>query len=94
MTTETITCACGAEFQWTPEPSDYGTMFRIFRPQSCPNCEDAREAELLEDLRAERERRLAHAIELTRQDVTRIHPSSSGIPTLVTFDSTRTDGHM
>lgn len=69
MTTETITCSCGTEFQWTPEPSDDEWIAKHFRPTSCPDCQDKREAKWQEERRIKSEQHLANAIAQIRSYV-------------------------
>jgi hypothetical protein len=74
MTTETITCSCGTEFQWTHGKTDPEWVLKFTRPVSCPDCDNRREAQLREELRNEFERRLASALAQMRSCVSKETP--------------------
>jgi hypothetical protein len=74
MKTENITCRCGTDFQWTPDPSDDEWIAKHFRPTSCPECEERREAERLEAQRIKYEQHLASAIAQMRSHVAKETP--------------------
>lgn len=61
MTTETITCPCGAKFDWTNDQNDKWTA-NILRPKRCPECENQFWREREARLAAEREQKFAAAL--------------------------------